>query len=99
MAMSILMEVFAEELDRLNRQEVVYRRAMQELPKGYISRKRIKEKEYFYLQRRENGKIVSQYVSADELPGLEAQIARRKGLEDALRRVKEDRKRLERVLR
>ena len=33
------------------------------LPQGYISRKTIKGKQYFYLQNRVNGKVLSKYIS------------------------------------
>lgn len=96
--MSILMEVLQEELDRLNRQQSVYEADLQELPKGYISKKNIRGKESYYLQHREGNKIVSKYISADELPEVEALVKRRKQLEASLRRVKQDQKKLRKVL-
>lgn len=96
--MSILMGVLQEELDRLDRQEVAFRRDLQEVVKGYISKKVINGKEYFYLQRKENGKVISKYIAANELPEVEAQIRRRKLLEEGLRRIKEDRKKLKKIL-
>ena len=98
MAMSILMEVLKEELDRLNRQQVVYSADLQELPKGYISKKNIRGKESYYLQHRDGNKIVSKYISAEDLPDVEEQIRRRRQLEASLRRVKEDQKKLRKVL-
>lgn len=97
--MSILMEVLKEELDRLDRQQEAYERDLQELPKGYISKKNIRGKVCHYLQRRDGEKVVSKYISADELPKLEVQVARRKQLEASLRRVKEDQKKLRKVLK
>lgn len=97
--MSILMEVLKEELDRLDRQQKVYERDLQELPKGYISKKNIRGKVCYYLQRRDGDKVVSKYISAEELPGLEVQVARRKRLEASLRRVKEDQKKLRKVIK
>ena len=96
--MSVLMEVLAEELDRLARQEVVCSRDLAELPKGYISKKNIRGRESYYLQWREGDKIVSKYISAEDLPKVEAQVERRKRLESALRRIREDRKKLQKVL-
>ena len=96
--MSILMEVLKEELDRLNRQQVVYSADLQELPKGYISKKNIRGKESYYLQHRDGNKIVSKYISAEDLPDVEEQIRRRRQLEASLRRVKEDQKKLRKVL-
>lgn len=96
--MSILMEVLQEELDRLNRQEAVYKRDLEALPKGYISKKNIRGKLSYYLQWREGEKVVSKFISNDELPKIEMQVARRQQLEASLRRVKEDRKKLRKVL-
>lgn len=96
--MSILMGVFAEELDRLNRQEAAFEKSRSELPKGYISKKIIKGKEYYYLQCKENGKVVSQYIAADKLQEVEEQVKRRKQLDEALRRVRADQKKLKKVL-
>lgn len=96
--MSILMEVLQEELDRLNRQEAVYKRDLEALPKGYISKKNIRGKLSHYLQWREGEKVVSKFISSDELPKIEMQVARRKQLEASLRRVKEDRKKLNKAL-
>lgn len=96
--MSILMEVFKEELDRLVRQQAVYSADLQELPKGYISKKNIRGKESYYLQYRDGDKIVSKYISANDLPDVKEQIRRRKQLEASLRRVKEDQKKLRKVL-
>lgn len=96
--MSILMEVLKEEFDRLNREEVVYLQNLQELPKGCISKKKIKGKEYCYREYQEGGKLVSQYISEEDLPKLEAQLKRRKSLEDALSRINKDRCCLQRVL-
>lgn len=97
--MSILMGVFEEELDRLNRQERVYRAELEECRKGYISKKSIQGREAYYLQWREGQKVKSQYISREDLPNIEAQIKRRKQLEESLRRVKEDQKRLRKVLK
>lgn len=96
--MSILMEVLQEEMDRLNRQQLAYEADMQELPKGYISKKNIRGKESYYLQHREGSKIISKYISSEDLPDIEASVKRRKQLEASLRRVKQDQKKLRKAL-
>ena len=37
------------------------------LPQGYISKKTIKGKQYFYLQNRVNDKVVSKYIKEDDI--------------------------------
>ena len=96
--MSILMEVLQEEMERLRRQQAAYEADLQELPKGYISKKNIRGKETCYLQRRDGDKIVSEYISPKNLQITEEQIKRRKQLESSLRRVKSDQKKLKKVL-
>lgn len=96
--MSFLMGVFKEELERLEQQEVIYARDLQELPKGYISKKNIRGKVSYYLQHRDGGKIVSKWIPAEDLPKIEVQVKRRKQLEASLRRVREDQKKLRKVL-
>ena len=97
--MSVLMDVLREELDRLDRQQVAYEADLQELPKGYISKKNIRGKVSYYLQYREGSKVRSKYVSAEDLPIIEEQVQRRKQLESSLRRVREDQKKLRKVLK
>lgn len=97
--MSVLMGVFEEELDRLNQQEGLYKAALEEALKGYVSKKNIRGKESFYLQWREGQKVRSKHISREELPGIEEQVKHRKQLEASLRRVKEDQRRLRRVLK
>ncbi len=44
------------------------------LPQGYISKKNIKGKQYFYLQNRDNGKVKSRYLKEDEIEDIVSQI-------------------------
>lgn len=97
--MSMLMEILKEELDRLDRQQAVYEEDLKDVLKGYISRKNIRGKLSYYLQYREGDKVMSKYISSSDLPYVEAQIKRRKQLEASLRRVREDQKRLRKVLK
>ncbi len=41
--------------------------SLDSLPRGYISKKTIKGKEYYYLQNRENGKITSKYIKKENV--------------------------------
>ena len=40
------------------------------LPEGYISKKTIKEKQYYYLQNRIDGKIRSRYLKKNEIDAI-----------------------------
>ena len=51
------------------------------LPKGYISKKTIHGKKYYYLQKIKNGKVVSEYINEAELKSLKKKLSRRKAIE------------------
>ena len=59
-----------------------------ELPKGYISKKSINGKLYFYHQWSENGQKQSKYLKDDEIEVLSEQIALRKELQEQLRALR-----------
>ena len=57
---------------------------LNDLPKGYIAIKVIHNKTYFYLQRKENGKVLSTYIKESDVENLNNQIKRRKEIEKQL---------------
>lgn len=58
------------------------------LPKGYISKKSINGKLYFYHQWSEKGQKQSKYLKDDEIEALSEQIALRKELQEQLRTLR-----------
>ena len=58
------------------------------LPEGSITKKKIKEKEYFYHRITTNGKRVENYLSFEKVPELKSQIEKRKSLEKTLKKLK-----------
>ena len=58
------------------------------LPKGSISRKKIRGKDYYYHRWTENKKRVEKYLPAEEVDTLRKQIERRKALEAELKELR-----------
>ena len=58
------------------------------LPEGSITKKKIKDKEYYYHRITRNGKRVENYLSFEEVPDLSVQIEKRKALENELKKLK-----------
>lgn len=58
------------------------------LPEGSITKKKIRDKEYFYHRITINGKRKENYVAFEEVPKLKAQIDKRKALEKELKELK-----------
>ena len=58
------------------------------LPEGSITKKKIKDKEYYYHRVTINGKRIENYLSFDAVPELRIQIEKRKALEKELKKLK-----------
>lgn len=58
------------------------------LPEGSITKKKIKEKEYYYHRITINGKRVENYLAFEEVPELRIQIEKRKALEKQLKELR-----------
>ncbi|MDY0257292.1 hypothetical protein [Gudongella oleilytica] len=78
--MSVLDNVLAEEYERMQRIRQAMQKELEELPQGYISKKKIKGNVYFYLQWRSGSKVLSKYVHPENLVEIEQKIKRRKEL-------------------
>ena len=97
--MAILDEVLLEEYNRMKRMRAAMNKEMDSLPKGYISKKRIKHKRYSYLQWRQDGKIVSKYIPAKYVLEIKKQIERRNQLKISINEIVNYLKKIERVRR
>ncbi len=58
------------------------------LPEGSLTKKKIKEKDYYYHRITREGKRIENYVSFEEVPQLREEIAKRKELEKNLKMLK-----------
>jgi hypothetical protein len=58
------------------------------LPRGYISKKTIRGKKYFYLQTRTSGTFTSRYLKREETDTVIKQISLRKQYESELPKIK-----------
>ncbi|MBR2674482.1 MAG: hypothetical protein IKE52_03380 [Mogibacterium sp.] len=92
---SVLQMVLLEEYSRLSRMIDGIYKELQSLPKGYVSKKKIRGRDSFYLQWREGDKIKSKYISQQDVEMLSDMVRRRQELEKNLRANKRDMKRLE----
>jgi len=58
------------------------------LPEGSITKKKIKDKDYYYHRITRSGKRIENYVSFEQVPDLKKKIEKRKALEKKLRELK-----------
>lgn len=95
--MTILDNVLQEEYDRSKRMKEAMENELSQLPNGYISKKIINKKVYYYLQRRDGLKVLSSYIPLDELLEIEGQVARRKQIEESIKTIDRNMEKIRRV--
>jgi hypothetical protein len=100
--MSVIRGILEEERDRLEELSVFYKEKIAEAPRGSISVKERGGKRYIYLARREDKKIIFEYVGKD-IPkvrdALNERIRQRKEYQAKLLQVKENLKEVKSALR
>lgn len=101
--MSVLSILLLREEKRNVNMLVEYNRELQNLPKGCIKPKKVKDKTYYYLVFRDGNKVVTKYIGKDgeNLNYIREQLARRKQVEEILKKLKEEKaqiKKLEAIL-
>lgn len=95
---SILEGVLLEEYERSLRTTEALQDAIATLPSGYIRESRRGGRVYYYLQRREGKRVVSEYVPRDRVDELRGQIERRKSYAEGLKAQEKNRAQIERAL-
>ncbi len=92
--MTILDEILLEEYNRLERGINLIREELIDLPKGYISEKKIGNGTYYYLQKREHNKIVSKHIKKGELESYKILLKHRKNLDQKIKEMKVEQEKL-----
>jgi len=97
--MTILDEMLAEEYERLERGILLLREEIETLPKGYISEKKIGRGVYFYLQNRDQKKIVSRHLKKEEVETYRDLIQKRKSLAHKVKELQAEQHKIRAALR
>ena len=93
--------VFKDELERTNRLVLRYENEIGTLPKGSVIRRKIGKQEYFYLNYRENKKVVSKFLGNSKtfkIDDLMQKLKRRKELSVLIKKLRADKDALEKEL-
>lgn len=83
-----MQEVLFVEQEELMSQIAELEREIAILPEGSITKKKVKDKEYYYHRITRNGKRTENYLRFEEVPNLSSQIEKRKDLEKELKKLK-----------
>lgn len=99
--MSALKNILEEEYSRLLELKSNYLREIEALPKGSISKKKIRNRHYYYLAYRVKDKVKFDYLGKEDAPivaQMKDSIKRRKDLERKLKQVNRGLKELSKSL-
>jgi len=100
--MSTIFHVMKEEYERLIAADRVYRDYIDQLPRGSPRVKRIRNRNYLYLARREGPKVVYDYIGpagSEQAKEALEKIERRKRYEALLKDIHNSLKEVKKVLR
>ena len=100
--MSAVHEILREEYSRLEKLKGRYSKELESLPRGTISRKTIRNHEYYYLVYRSKDKVKFDYLGkkgAPRLREIESILSRRKEIEEKLKQVTKSIREIEKSLR
>ena len=81
------MEKYQLEYNRINSEFTKLQERIGNCPKGSLRRRKIKGREYCYLQYRDGKHVRSRYVSPSEVEGLQIEIETRRKLEEDARKL------------
>lgn len=96
--MSVLEEVLLEEYERSLRISAVLEEEIASLPRGSIRARKVRGREYYYLQYRDGKRVKSDYVKPEDVEHVREQIELRRNDVAALREQRRSQRQIEKAL-
>lgn len=96
--MNMILTTILQEKRRIEYMLRKYREEYDSLPKGTISEKAVGDKTYYYLKYRDGQKVVSKYISKDDIDILKEQVKKRKHIEVMIKSLTEELRVADKVL-
>ena len=92
---SVVKGVLQDELDRNRRMQARYQQEINQLPKGSLYLRKINHQQYYYLNFRQDDKVIAKYVGKRDDAKIEAVkkgISERKHYEELLKKLSSEEK-------
>lgn len=99
--MDMVQSVLQEQLEYALESERRYKEAIEELPRGSLSKKKINDHYYYYLVYRDGGKVKSEYLGKlfdEEIEEYRKKIEKRRLYQEILKNLSDEIKYLKKVL-
>lgn len=98
MGLNLILHTVAQEKQRIEYMLMKYQNELSTLPKGTISERTVGERTYYYLKYRDGKKIVSRYISKNEIGNVRALVERRRHIEAMVKSLQEEKAIADKVL-
>ena len=86
----MILTIVLQEKQRIEYMLQRYHKEYESLPKGTISEKTVGDKTYYYLKYRDGKKIVSKYISKNNIKTFKEQVQKRKHIEVMIKSLTEE---------
>lgn len=86
----MILTTIAQEKKRIEYMLNKYEKEFRCLPKGTLSQRKVGDRTYYYLKYRDGKKVISQYVSKDDVEELQERIEKRKHIEAMMRSLQDE---------
>lgn len=96
--MNFILHTVRQEKQRIEYMLEKYQDELSTLPKGTISEKAVGEKTYYYLKYRNGKKVVSQYISKEEVEKVRALVEKRRHVEAMVKSLLDEKAIADKVL-
>ncbi len=87
--MNVLKSVLKDSKDYYIKLDEEIKKRLSKLPEGSIKKRNLRGHNYYYLQKREGGKVVHKYLGKEKPSELEKQLKERRELKSELKKVHE----------
>ncbi|MCE5189858.1 MAG: hypothetical protein LLF75_11865 [Eubacteriales bacterium] len=92
---SVVVGVLQDELERNRRMQARYQQEIRQLPKGSLYLRKINHQQYYYLNYRQDGKVIAKYVGKrdnEKVEEVKKGISERKHYEELLKKLSSEEK-------
>ena len=88
--MTLIKETIIKEKKRITFMLNEYEKHLLSLPKGVISKKQNGNKTYYYLKYRDKDKVISKYISKDDINEIKEKIEERRHIEAMIKSLEKE---------
>ena len=81
-------ELYNEYTSLIN-DKILFSKRINSLKSGYLSKKKISGKNYTYLQHRENGHLISEYIREYDIPKIKTELAEHLNIRNKIKEIDE----------